>query len=57
MIEVLVGCEDKTEKVYRYSTDSYEELYHLFENYVFYQKLPAYELWEDVTLAVLGDPG
>jgi len=49
-IEVLVGDPEKeTEKIYRYSTDNYDELYNIFENYILYQKLPTYELWDDMS--------
>ena len=53
-IEVLVGNpEDGTEKIYRHSTEDYDELYRIFENFILHQKLPAYEMWEDFTDIVL----
>ena len=53
-IEVFVGnLEDGTEKIYRHSTEDYNELYRIFENYILHQKLPTYELWDDISDVLL----
>jgi len=53
-IEILKWDEGDNEKIYRYITEDYNELYNMFENYLLYQTLPTYELWKDVTNDILG---
>jgi len=52
-IEVLIGHGTQTEKIYRTTTESYDEVYQLFEAYIKFQKVPDYSLWEDIT-GILG---
>jgi len=48
-IEVLIGDLDEIDQIFRYTTEDFKELYNIFENFITYQKIPAYELWEDFT--------
>ena len=53
-IEILIGDEHETKKIYRHITDEFQEVYAIFKNYIMNQKLPEYEQWVDMTREILG---